>query len=173
MTDEKQTSACAAWSDETGAALAARTHERIDLAQPFTWRAHPARERPLTAIMAGVCVFALALSVYAFSGTTAWAVVSAVVLCLSLSRFFFATHYEADADAITMRASFGRRRLVWSEIRRAEFGPRGAWLSPLGRRSWREARRGIHVLFGARREEVLAQLRARLPRDCLPSSAAQ
>lgn len=173
MTDEKQTAAHAASSDESGPARSAPTHERIDVAQPFTWRAHPAWERPLAGLAAGVCVFALALSVYSFSGTTAWAVVSAVVLSLSLSRFFFATHYEVDADAITMRASFGRRRLVWSEIRRAEFGPRGAWLSPLGRRSWREARRGIHVLFGARREEVLAQLRARLPRDCLPSSAAQ
>ena len=173
MTDQKQTSTGAAASAESGPAGSASSRERIDVSQPFTWQAHPARERPLAGIAAGVCVFALALAVHAFSGMTAWAVVSAAVLCLSLSRFFFATHYEVDADAITMRASFGRRRLAWSEIRRAEFGPRAAWLSPLARRSWREARRGIHVLFGARREEVVAQLRARLPQACLPSDAAQ
>jgi hypothetical protein len=132
---------------------------------PFAWQAHPARERPLTAAAACAVVFALALAVYALSEAAVWAVFAVLVLCLSLNRFFFATKYEVDADGITAAMPLATRRLRWCEIRRAELGSRAAWLSPLPRRSWREARRGIHVLFGTHRAQVLTRLRACLPHD--------
>jgi hypothetical protein len=133
---------------------------------PLVWRAHPARERPAAAAAACIVIVLFSLAVYVFSaGQTGWTLFATVVLCLSLNRFFFWTRYEINADGLTAFMPFGRKRLGWREIRRVECGSRAAWLSPARKRSLWEQRRGIHVLFGDRREEVLQRLRAAVPPD--------
>lgn len=126
----------------------------------FCWEAHPARERPLAAVTAILVILAFSLAVYLFSESAIWAVVAAVVLCLAQSRFFFATRYTIDADLIRARYLFSARELRWDEVRRVDVGALAAWISPYKRRSWRESRRGVHVLFGKRREEVLRRVEA-------------
>ena len=93
------------------------------------------------------------------------------MLCLALHRFFFVTRYVVDEHGVSMATIFGRKHLDWSEVRRCERGPRGAWLSPLVRRSWREGRRGMLVLFGAHRETVLKWLDQRVGRRDAASEA--
>jgi len=143
----------------------------------FEWRAHPARERPLAALLAVAVIVAFGWAVYLFSQQRLWAIGSSVVLCLALARFFFGCRYVLDQTGITQITTFTRRRLRWENVRRVEVGSLGAWLSPSARRNWREGRRGVHVLFGGQREQVLAHLRRALeshgrgglwPADCDP-----
>ncbi|MBN2448426.1 MAG: hypothetical protein JXO22_16990 [Phycisphaerae bacterium] len=141
----------------------ANTAPATDVSQDFAWEAHPARERPAAALLAIIVILALAALVYHLAGTAVAGVIAAIVLCLALQRFFFASRYELSADGITAATLMWQRRLRWDEVRLAQFGSQAAWISPLPRRSWREARRGVHVLFGPRRDEILTQLRARLP----------
>lgn len=124
------------------------------------WTAHPARERPLAAVVAVLVIVAFSVTVTGFGGGRLWGIAAGVVLCLSLNRFFFATRYRADADGVTARFPMERRTLAWDEIRRMDAGSRAAWLSPFSQRTWLEFRRGIHVLYGRDPERVLARLRA-------------
>ncbi len=133
----------------------------------FRWVAHPAKERPIAAAAGILVILALSSGVWMMGGGVGWAVFAAIVLCASLSRFFFATHYELEKEGITAWAAAGMRRLQWSEIRRVEVQPRGVWLSTSLSEGWRSRRRGMFALFGRQREEVLAQLRAALPAELL------
>jgi hypothetical protein len=129
---------------------------------PLEWRAHPARERPLAAIVAVGIIAALAGAVYAFSEQRIWAIIAAAVLCLAQSRFFFPTCYRLDTAGITQFTLFTQKSLAWDSIRRVEIGSLAAWLSPSRKRNWREGRRGVHVLFGCQRDEILRRIRAAL-----------
>lgn len=129
--------------------------------EPFelTWKAHPAVERPAAAVVACVVIVAIGLAVFQATASTLWPLFAVLVMCLALHAFFFATSFRIDDQGITSVSLMGRRRLKWAEVRRAEIGRAGAWLSPYGYRTWREGRRGIHVLYGRRREEVVGALR--------------
>lgn len=139
-----------------------------DPAATYAWTAHPAGQRPLAALAAVLIIALISSATTAFEGGLAWPLLSALILCLSLNRFFFTSYYELDADGITVRAPFGRRRLRWSEIDRAEFGRYAAWLAPA--RGGRNARRGILVLLGREREEVVSRIRARLGARAAPAA---
>jgi hypothetical protein len=86
-------------------------------------------------------------------------------MCLSLHRFFFATYFLIGALGVSAHTLFGKRVLAWEEVGRVVYGGHSAWVSPPTRSSIREARRGVLLLFGKHREDVLAQLKRRLPAD--------
>ena len=65
-----------------------------------------------------------------------------------------------DADGITADYPFGRKRLLWMELRRFGHGAHGGFLSTRGRPSRME--RGMHVLFGDQRDSIVERIRARL-----------
>lgn len=138
----------------------------------FVWTAHPARERPLAAVGAACVIVLFAGATYLFSERETWALFVTAVFCLALNRFYFVTRYSISDDEITARLPLLRTRtLRWDEVRRIEIGPNGAWVSPYRRRSWREQRRGVHVLFGRQRERILRELRSRAP-GAMPDGAA-
>jgi hypothetical protein len=89
-------------------------------------------------------------------------IIAAGVLVLVLDGYFFPTKFVIDAQGVTFEGLLAARRLCWADVRRWERGPRAAWLSPLARRSWREGRQGVLVLFGQQRDQVLAALENRL-----------
>lgn len=136
---------------------------------PYRWRVHPAVERPAAAAAALFLIVALSVAVFVSTDSSLWAVFAAVVLVLSLARFFFASDYEVTAMQIEARLPFGTRRLTWSELRRVEIGAHAAWLSAYRGRSWRDGRRGVHVLFGTHRAAALAALRAAIPAEVWPA----
>ncbi len=129
--------------------------------EPFelTWKAHPAVERPAAAVVACVVIVAIGLAVFQATASTIWSLFAVLIMCLALHAFFFATSFRIDGNGIESVSLMGRRRLKWAEVRRAEIGQAGAWLSPYSYRTWREGRRGIHVLYGGRRGEIVEALR--------------
>lgn len=138
---------------------------------PLHWRVHPAAQRPAAAAAALLVILSLGVATFVTTGSSLWAVFAAAVLVLSLARFFFATDYELTASGVVARQPFGTRRLAWSELRRVEIGAHAAWLSATPTRTWREARRGVHLLFGRDRERILAALRRTIPPDLWPAGA--
>ena len=131
----------------------------------FAWRVHPALERPFAAVTALVVIVALGLAVYVSFSSRLWSLFATVVMCLSLHRFFFATSFRIDADGVSAHTLFGKRGLGWGEVRRIVYGGHSAWISPYTRSNLRESKRGVLILFGHRREEVLEQLRRRVPAE--------
>jgi len=134
---------------------------------PLAWRAHPARHRPGAAGLAGLAVAAVALASAAMGGVF-WGLVALIVLPLSLSRFFFPSRFLIDSDGVTATYLLGTGRLAWPEIRRFCYDRHGLYLSTRSRRSRLDAYRGLHLLFGAHREEVLRRVRAAVGHDGRP-----
>lgn len=131
----------------------------------FTWRVHPALERPFASVTALVVILAIGIAVHQFSESKLWAIFATLIMCLSLYRFFFATFFLIDSLGVSAHTLFGKRVLPWEEVGRVVYGGHSAWVSPPTRSSVREARRGVLLLFGKHRKDVLAQLKRRVPAD--------
>ncbi|MCA9242949.1 MAG: PH domain-containing protein [Phycisphaerales bacterium] len=131
------------------------------------WTAHPARQRPGAAVFASAVIVAFSVVVELATGERWMAGVSLVVLLVALHRFFLPTRVVLTDEAVEVREPFSTRRLRWEEIRRADFGRFGVWLSPLRKPTIRESRRGAHVLYDGAGRECAEAIRARLPADCV------
>jgi hypothetical protein len=122
------------------------------------WRAHPARERPAAAAC-GLGIIAAVAAAAWWSFGAGWAIGSLVVLVLALNRFFFPSRFSIDAQGIAARYLLRSQRVRWAHVRRFAHDERGGYLSTRGRPSRLDAYSGVHVLFGAHRDEVIQAVR--------------
>jgi hypothetical protein len=112
------------------------------------WRSHPLTENiPKTA--AFIAVLALVLSVVYFAfNSLHFVALAAVVLFLSLMRYFVPTHYQADSRGISI-LFFGISKFrEWSSFRNVYVHPTGVHLAPFERPSALDSFRGTFLLFG-------------------------
>ena len=106
----------------------------------------------------GACAGAVGLSLQG----PVWAAAACLVLLAALSRFFFPSRFMIDADGITARYLLHTQQIKWCDIRRFVQDDRGGYISTRAKRSWLDAYRGMHILFGIHREAVIERIRARL-----------
>lgn len=123
-----------------------------------TWTAHPARERPGTALVGGAVIGACGVLLADACGHPAWGVAGACGLIWSLRAFFLPTRYRLDADGLTVSRFGTDVRLDWAAIRRFAYDSRGAFVSTRARRSWLDAVTALHVDFGRESDGILAHL---------------
>ena len=135
-----------------------KTEEHVDC---LSWRAHPARERPVAALLAVGVIGATVLACAALASIV-WGLLAAVVLVVSLNRFFWPSRFTIDQDGVMARYAFRRQTLHWSEVRRFCHDRYGIYLSTRSRRSRLDPYRGMHLLFGSSRQQVLRVVEARL-----------
>jgi len=126
------------------------------------WRAHPAAEQPSRAGLALAVMSMVAASCAITGGGFHWFVIAMVVMGTALNRFFFPSTFEITDDGIVARYPLAVRRMAWADVRRFLTDEHGAYLSTSHRASRLDALRGIHVLFGDRRDDVVETIRARL-----------
>jgi hypothetical protein len=72
------------------------------------------------------------------------------------------TTYRLTDDAVEVRSLGVARVRPWTEMRRMTVDQTGVFLSPFEKRSWLEAYRGVRLLFGGNRDQVVAFVEARL-----------
>ena len=123
----------------------------------FTWRAHPARSRPWSAVAASLIILAAAVAVWMSFGI-GWAIGSAIILVSALHRFFFPSQFSIDDDGIDAGYLLRRQRLRWRDVRRFLHDEQGGYLSTRARRSRMDAFAGLHMLFGDHRDEVIKRI---------------
>ena len=133
-----------------------------DLDTDFTWQAHPARERVGAAALAIGLIGAFAGAVGLSFQSPVWAAVALLVLLAALNRFFFPSRFVINADGISARYLLRTQQLNWHNVRRFVQDDRGGYISTRAKRSWLDAYRGMHILFGTQRETVIKRIRARL-----------
>ena len=134
----------------------------IEQGECLTWQAHPARQRPAAAAFGAAMIAGLAALCALLGANVWWAALAVALMVLHLNRFFFPSRFTIDAEGVTARYLLSTKRHAWSEIRRFCYDRRGVYLSTRCRRSRLDAYRGIHLLFGQEREEVLTGVRRRL-----------
>ncbi len=123
--------------------------------QPFSWHAHPARERRAQAVMAVAIILIFSALILASFGSIAWGVVSLAVMVAGLNRFFFTSRFVIDDEGITASYPMRRLHLRWAELRRFMHDRHGGYLSTRARASRLDAYKGMHILFGDRRDAVI------------------
>ena len=131
-------------------------------AEELGWSVWPARERPWAAAVLLASVGVLGVLIAKGTGDTVLGVAAPLFLLASLGSFLAKTEYRLTHDAIEVRTLGVVRARPWSEMRRATADRTGVFLSPFGKRSWLEAYRGVRLLFGGNRDQVVAFVEARL-----------
>jgi hypothetical protein len=123
------------------------------------WRVHLARGQPLQ--VAGVALGivgsgALALSLF---GSLPLALLVSIALFGATSEFLLPIQYRLTPEAAELRNGLARRRMAWTEVRKAYLAEDGIKLSPLDYPSRLEAYRGLFLRFADNREAVVAAVR--------------
>ena len=134
----------------------------------FSWQAHPAVERRGAAVMGSLVILAAAAAILVSFQSYAWSAAAIVVLIAALNRFYVRSRFRIDPEGITARYPLRSQRCRWADVRRFMVDDHGGYLSTRARRSWLDAYRGLHVLFGRQRPEVIDRIRAHLPREGRP-----
>jgi hypothetical protein len=78
-----------------------------------------------------------------------------LLLSLSLLPFFFRTRYEMNEDGIIVKKPYSRLRKDWSHFRSFYPDKSGVLLSPFSKPSRLENFRGVYILLGENRDEIL------------------
>ena len=145
--------------------MAAREPRAGREAGELTWTAWPARERPgAAAVLVGA---ALVLGMLVAKGThdRFLGLAAPVFVLASVSSFLLPTSYRLTEESLEVRSLGVARERPWAEMKRMTVDRTGVFLSPFERRSWLEAYRGVRLLFGGNRDQVVAFIEARIGRS--------
>lgn len=126
------------------------------------WSVHPVRKGGARLIIALFSIPLFGAAVYLSTTSYTWSTFAAGVLFLSLSRYFFRTHYTLTPDVLEARYPGRKVRRRWSEFASCKVERAGVFLSPYKKTSRLENFRGIFLLTGDRQEEVVDFVRDRL-----------
>lgn len=127
-----------------------------------TWTTWPARERPLATFILVASVLILGILVRRATGDLVLGIAAPVFVLGSLAAFLFPTEYRLTDEVIEVRSLGVTRSRPWSEMRRMTVDRTGIFLSPFEKRTWLEAYRGLRLLFGGNRDQVVSFAEARL-----------
>jgi hypothetical protein len=128
----------------------------------LAWSVWPARERPWAALVLILSVAVLGVLIARGTGDRVLGVAAPLFLLGSLGSFLAKTEYRLTRDAAEARTLGVVRARPWGEMRRATADRSGVFLSPFETRTWLESYRGMRLLFGGNRDQVVAFVEARL-----------
>jgi len=125
-------------------------------AEPIlTWKVHLLREQPLKLLLvipvAGLSLVASQILL----GTLTFGVIALFLIAASLAEYLFPIRFEIDSQGASARTLTARTRIEWSRVKKYYLDDRGIKLSPLARQTRLEAYRGVYLMFGDRRDEVI------------------
>ena len=96
------------------------------------------------------------------TGDGVLAVAAPLFVLLSVSSWLLPTGYRLTEEALEVRSLGVTRARPWSEMRRMVVDESGVFLSPFERKHWLDAYRGVRLLTGGNRDQVVAFVEARL-----------
>ena len=123
--------------------------------ETLAWTIHPAREHPKKTFAAVLFILAFCGIVLIGFSSVAWAVFSFVILFCSLARFFLPSSYSMSSQEVKTAFLGISRKHPWSSFRSAQVTRGGVFLSPFKGPNRLENFRGILLLCGKNKSEVL------------------
>ena len=138
----------------------------------LTWRAWPARERPLAAMLGGLIILAMA-GVTMVSFGPWWGAAAIVFLVLALNRFYLPSRFAIDATGLVAQFPFRKQQLAWRAARRFLHDSHGGFLSTRSVASRIDAFSGLHILFGWQGKEIIFLIENHIGRAANEAAAAR
>lgn len=122
----------------------------------LTWKSHPARERPLAAILVVIFIaVVMSMAYYIMDRNMLMMLLAGIIFSVSLSTFFFPTIYTVDENKVTIKYVFSTKVRNLSAFRRCFPETHGILLSPYLAPTRLENFRGFYLRYGrANKAEV-------------------
>jgi hypothetical protein len=115
----------------------------------LSWTSHPARERPLTAVLVSVFIIMVMVVVYYVMDRSLFMmIVAGLIFTLSLSTFYFPTVYTIDEKNVKIKYRFSVKERNLSAFRQYYPDSHGILLSPFLSPSRLENFRGFYLRYG-------------------------
>ena len=128
----------------------------------LVWRVHPLFDKPLQSLVLVVLLLLILFLINLNFPEPGWTTLATIILLLSLGKYFIATTYEIDNTGITVKFMGIKRKFRWETYRRYESCPNGLFLSPFQSPHRLDNFRGLFLLYGRNRDEVIAFVQNRL-----------
>ena len=121
----------------------------------FEWIVRPyARDWRKTILLLAVIVLVCVLVYFSFRNVLMVAL-AILFLGTNLINFFLPSRYIFDKDTIRVITPLGQKARQWTVFKSFYPDPNGVLLSPFPRKSWMENFRGLYLMWGDKREQVL------------------
>ena len=114
----------------------------------YSWNSHPAKERPVAAVVVLTAILAIFYFVYDITGSPVMVLVAVLIFMISLSTFFFPTRYTVDEKQVVIKYLYSSKERNLSAFRTVFPGRRGVLLSPFLGPSRLENYRGFYLRYG-------------------------
>ena len=128
----------------------------------LSWSAWPAKDHPFRALVLLASLTVLGVLVRQGTHDAVLAVAGPLFVLLSVSSWLLPTGYRLTEQALEVRSLGVTRVRPWSEMRRMSVDEAGVFLSPFERKNWLDAYRGVRLLTGGNRDQVVAFVEAKL-----------
>ncbi|MEW6685046.1 MAG: hypothetical protein AB1393_02415 [Candidatus Edwardsbacteria bacterium] len=126
------------------------------------WSIHPIRLSKWRAVIAILVPLLIWILIYFWFHSLFWLILAILLLSGAIWPFFVITHYQMDEQGVTVKRVFYTIKRDWSKIRNFYPDRQGVLLSPFTKPSRLENFRGLYILFGDKKEEVLSYLGKRI-----------
>ncbi len=147
--------------DEAGKIADQEDAER-ETGAAIQWTCHPVKNRPLVSVLVTLFVIFIVTYVYYSFESVGFALLAFIVLSLSLARFYFPTHYRLSDKGVTIKTPTQTISKQWSEYRSFYPDKNGVLLSPFTEPSRLENFRGIFLMYGGKRDEIISFMSKRI-----------
>jgi hypothetical protein len=125
-------------------------------AEPIlTWKVHLLREQPVKLLLVIPAAALSLVASYVLFRTFTFGLIALFLILASLAEYLFPIRFEIDSQGASARTLTARTRIEWSRVKKYYLDDRGIKLSPLSRQTRLEAYRGVYLMFGNRRDEVI------------------
>ena len=124
----------------------------------FNWSCHPLKKRPLVSVAVTLFVIFAVTYVYYSFDSVGFALLTFIVFALSLARYYFPTHYRLSEKGVTIKTPTQTISKAWSEYRSFYPDKNGVLLSPFAEPSRLENFRGIYLMYGGKREQIISYI---------------
>jgi hypothetical protein len=114
----------------------------------YSWKSHPAGERPVAAVVVTLFILIVLYLVYDLSDNLIMVLVGILIFLVTLSTFYFPTRYTVDEKIVTIKYVFSAKSRNLSAFRSVFPGLRGVLLSPYLAPSRLENFRGFYLRYG-------------------------
>ena len=128
----------------------------------LSWSAWPAKEHPLRAAVLIASLAVLGVLVRQGTNDAVLSIAGPLFVLFSVSSWLMPTSYRLTDEALEVRALGVTRVRPWGEMRRMTVDESGIFLSPFERKHWLDAYRGVRLLTGGNRDQVVAFVEAKL-----------
>lgn len=128
------------------------------------WQVHLAKEEPRKLFVVIAAIVAMAALACVWIGPIG-VIATAFMLAGALSDFLMPTTFVITTTQVSASTIVGKRIMAWKDVKKCYVTDDGVKVSPLPRASRLEAYRGVYLLFGDHKQEVLDAVARLKPND--------